>query len=131
MTTSVVYSTPLPRRSVIAGAVRGDGRRHRQRRTAPALTARPDTPTWCTDAAASRDNRPMSRQILLSYAREDVAVVAEMTADLRALDHEVWLDQDLGGGQDWWDRDPRPDPLVRRVRPRSQRGFSRVEGVHG
>ena len=26
-----------------------------------------------------------------------------MTADLRALDHEVWLDQDLGGGQDWWD----------------------------
>jgi hypothetical protein len=45
----------------------------------------------------------VSRQILLSYAREDVAVVAEMTADLRALDHEVWLDQDLGGGQDWWD----------------------------
>ena len=45
----------------------------------------------------------MPRQIFLSYAREDAAVVAEMAADLRALDHEVWLDQDLGGGQDWWD----------------------------
>ena len=45
----------------------------------------------------------MTRRILLSYAREDAAVVAEMAADLRALDHEVWLDQDLGGGQDWWD----------------------------
>ena len=30
-------------------------------------------------------------------------MVVEIAADLRALDHEVWLDQDLGGGQDWWD----------------------------
>lgn len=46
---------------------------------------------------------PVPRQMILSYAREDFAVVAEMVADLRTLDHEVWLDQDLGGGQDWWD----------------------------
>lgn len=46
----------------------------------------------------------MLRRVFVSYAREDGPAVAELVADLRALDHEVWVDRNLDGGQDWWDR---------------------------
>ena len=59
-------------------------------------------PPAVLDGGADRDTGSVPRQILLSYAREDAAVVTELAADLRVLDHVVWLDQDLSGGQDWW-----------------------------
>jgi TIR domain len=40
--------------------------------------------------------------MFVSYAREDLAAVAELAADLQAVGHEVWFDRDLTGGQDWW-----------------------------
>ena len=83
----------------------------------------PDYLVFCGVVDRLRGTEPVPRRILLSYAREDAAVVAEMAADLRALDHEVWLDQDLGGGQDWWD-EILADPLVRRLRACPQQGVA-------
>jgi hypothetical protein len=41
--------------------------------------------------------------VFLSYARRSGPVVKALVADLEALGHEVWYDQDLSGGQAWWD----------------------------
>lgn len=45
----------------------------------------------------------MGRKVFISYARADLAVVAEMAKDLAVVGLDVWLDQDLEGGDDWWD----------------------------
>jgi hypothetical protein len=42
--------------------------------------------------------------IFLSYAREDLAVLRSVQEGLVTLNHEVWFDKRLNGGQDWWDR---------------------------
>ena len=41
--------------------------------------------------------------VFLSYNRQSAAVAKLLAADLDALDHEVWFDQELSGGQVWWD----------------------------
>lgn len=45
----------------------------------------------------------MSR-IFVSYSRENESVVKDLVGDLEAMGHEVWFDQELSGGQNWWDK---------------------------
>jgi len=44
----------------------------------------------------------LSRRLFVSYAREDRDAVQRLCAGLRLLRHEVWLDDRLSGGQEWW-----------------------------
>src|SRR5262245_3967098 len=45
----------------------------------------------------------MSRSaIFCSYARQDAEVVRSIAADLDQLGQNVWFDQELTGGQSWW-----------------------------
>jgi hypothetical protein len=40
--------------------------------------------------------------IFISYAREDETRVAELESNLSEFGHDVWFDQDLRGGEEWW-----------------------------
>lgn len=42
-------------------------------------------------------------KVFVSYARDDRARVAMVVQRLQQLEHEVWLDQVLKGGQTWWE----------------------------
>lgn len=43
-------------------------------------------------------------QIFLSYSRDDQEPTLHLAKDLKDLGHVVWLDQELTGGQAWWDQ---------------------------
>jgi hypothetical protein len=43
------------------------------------------------------------RQVFISYARRDGPAVNHLHSDLERADHRVWFDQQLEGGQLWWD----------------------------
>lgn len=43
-------------------------------------------------------------KIFVSYASKDRDHVLKLVEDLRDLDHEVWFDQELKGGQQWWEQ---------------------------
>ena len=43
-------------------------------------------------------------KIFLSYNRKGAALVEGLIEDLEELGHDVWFDQELSGGVDWWDR---------------------------
>ena len=38
----------------------------------------------------------------MSYGREDRQLIAGLRTGLQRLRHEVWVDDRLGGGQEWW-----------------------------
>ena len=42
--------------------------------------------------------------IFVSYARESETAVQNLAADVKSLDHKVWVDHDLKGGREWWDQ---------------------------
>ncbi len=42
------------------------------------------------------------KQVFVSYAREDRAVAADLAKRLPSLGCQVWMDVQLGGGQEWW-----------------------------
>jgi len=42
--------------------------------------------------------------IFLSYSRDDQEPTLHLAKDLKDLGHIVWLDQELTGGQAWWDQ---------------------------
>ncbi len=42
-------------------------------------------------------------KIFVSYARQDAATIREIRDALTRLGHEVWMDRELRGGQQWWD----------------------------
>ena len=42
-------------------------------------------------------------KIFISYSREDKTFVESLHSDLGELGHDVWMDQRLVGGQEWWD----------------------------
>ncbi len=42
-------------------------------------------------------------KIFISYSRDDRAFVESLRTDLSQLGHDVWMDQRLLGGQEWWD----------------------------
>jgi hypothetical protein len=43
-------------------------------------------------------------QIFLSYSRVDQLHASNLAKDLKDLGHAVWFDQDLSGGQAWWEQ---------------------------
>jgi hypothetical protein len=51
-------------------------------------------------------------QIFLSYSRDDQEIAIQLAKDLKDLGHVVWLDQELTGGQAWWDQ------ILARIRAR-------------
>lgn len=42
------------------------------------------------------------KQVFVSYAREDRAVAGDLAKRLPSLGCQVWMDVQLGGGQEWW-----------------------------
>jgi hypothetical protein len=41
-------------------------------------------------------------RIFISYSSKDRPLVEILAEDLKVLDHEVWFDQALTGGENWW-----------------------------
>jgi hypothetical protein len=44
----------------------------------------------------------MARRIFISYARADALAVSTLATELKSAGHDVWVDRQLEGGQDWW-----------------------------
>ena len=44
------------------------------------------------------------RNTFISYARDTQTLVLGLAEDIKGLGHAVWLDQELSGGQSWWDQ---------------------------
>jgi hypothetical protein len=42
--------------------------------------------------------------VFISYCRESQSVVKALADDIGGLGHKVWMDQQLSGGQAWWDQ---------------------------
>lgn len=42
--------------------------------------------------------------VFISYNREYESIVRLLEKDIEALGHSVWFDQELSGGQSWWDK---------------------------
>ena len=42
-------------------------------------------------------------RLFLSYARKDAVPVQALVQDLQALGNTVWFDEEVAGGQAWWD----------------------------
>ena len=43
------------------------------------------------------------RRVFVSYASVDRSLVAALVHDLESAGYDVWFDQELSGGQPWWD----------------------------
>jgi TIR domain len=43
-------------------------------------------------------------KIFLSYNRKSEAIARTLAGDIEALEHTVWFDQELSGGQVWWNQ---------------------------
>lgn len=43
-------------------------------------------------------------KVFVSYSSHNRPAVKALVADLESLSHEVWFDQELSGGQNWWDQ---------------------------
>ena len=43
------------------------------------------------------------QSVFVSYTRKDQARVTTLLTGLRRLGYEVWFDQELSGGQEWWE----------------------------
>jgi hypothetical protein len=44
-----------------------------------------------------------SVRVFVSYARRDRSTVDALLQDIRRARHDVWVDEELTGGQSWWD----------------------------
>ena len=42
--------------------------------------------------------------IFISYSRNSEAIARDLADDIGALGNSVWFDEELTGGQAWWDR---------------------------
>jgi len=42
-------------------------------------------------------------KLFISYNRKSAAVAESLVKDIESLGHDVWIDQELSGGQAWWD----------------------------
>ncbi|MEM9511814.1 MAG: toll/interleukin-1 receptor domain-containing protein [Cyanobacteria bacterium P01_E01_bin.48] len=43
-------------------------------------------------------------KIFLSYTRHNDLLVKNLTEDIRSLGYSIWFDQELSGGQAWWNQ---------------------------
>ncbi|MEB3318689.1 MAG: toll/interleukin-1 receptor domain-containing protein [Cyanobacteriota bacterium] len=57
-----------------------------------------------TNAVSRWARRVRMAQIFLSYSRDVQVPASQLAQDLKNLGHVVWLDQELTGGQAWWDQ---------------------------
>lgn len=66
-------------------------------------------------------------KIFVSYRSTDRAVVSQLVTDLAGMGHEVWYDQELEGGQLWWqnilDNIRNADLLIFALTPRSLESY--------
>jgi hypothetical protein len=44
-----------------------------------------------------------SRSVFLSYSRIDEVIASALAMDMESMGSDVWRDQELTGGQEWWD----------------------------
>jgi hypothetical protein len=51
----------------------------------------------------SRPEEPPMSRIFVSYSRDNQGIVRRLVEDVEALGHVVWFDEELSGGQIWWD----------------------------
>ena len=42
-------------------------------------------------------------KVFITYSRSSKDPVVSLVEDLEELDHQVWFDHVLSGGQSWWD----------------------------
>lgn len=42
-------------------------------------------------------------RVVVTYAREDIEAVRTLVDDITQFGHDVWIDEQLRGGQEWWD----------------------------
>jgi TIR domain len=54
--------------------------------------------------------------VFISYERESKRLVGPLADDIKVLGHTVWFDQELSGGQAWWDQ------ILAQVRSCEKRG---------
>ncbi len=54
-------------------------------------------------AAATFSGGATMVTVFLSYSRDDGRQLAVLAEDIKSLGHQAWLDQELTGGQRWWD----------------------------
>ncbi len=64
----------------------------------------PPRPAVVLAGGGVRVSRGPMRNVFLSYSRRNASEAQSLAGDLEALGHRVWLDQELGGGQRWWDQ---------------------------
>ena len=43
----------------------------------------------------------MARQIFISYSKKDRKFANKLADDLEKNDHRIWIDREIGGGQQW------------------------------
>ena len=57
----------------------------------------------CLSKLAGLDWGPIVRRVFVSYNSIDRPRTVDVVRDLEAAGYEAWFDQDLTGGQEWWD----------------------------
>ena len=66
------------------------------------------TPRPCRNAACDKIDQvivlPSMARLFTSYSRSNQAHTKMLAGDLEDLNHMVWLDVELAGGQIWWDQ---------------------------
>ena len=57
------------------------------------------------ELSAAPPSEPAERpkSIFVSYARQDQDKVRQIVEGFRVLEHSVWFDEGLVGGEEWWD----------------------------
>ena len=48
--------------------------------------------------------RSLMPRLFVSYNRRSAVVAGSLVKDVESLGHDVWFDQELSGGQEWWDQ---------------------------
>ena len=71
----------------------------------------------------------MSSKVFISYSRRDRAAVSKIAEELDQLGQEVWLDEELSGGQTVVGRHPRAHPVLRLLPLRPERGLGESRGL--
>ncbi len=59
---------------------------------------------WERNCYLKRASCQVAKQIFISYSRHDADAAKSIVADLGDLKHDAWYDQELSGGQAWWDQ---------------------------
>ena len=67
--------------------------------------------------------------IFISYNRKAEAITKALADDFEDLGHTVWFDQEISGGQAWWDQILAEDSQLRSVRLRIRTGGAELHGL--